>query len=267
MKMTYVEEDSREQKRENYIGIIVANWQRLIRAIGDKDWMPCAQDNGSGLYIHEYYGCGGYGCVFPTNQKGIVFKLTNDPHEAKFVEYILTNNIKLDGIVKYHKIVKLPIRVDGNPVCAIWREEAYSVGRFDGANFFENSIEDLYRASNWLYNHIALDDNYYKSFKAAESYALWAATNVTRGLTNDFKNVTGPKKLAILTQYYELEAKNLADSGYGYEIGETLLKLRKDGILLLDVKIDNVGVAIRHNPKQYVPVIIDPSLAIFMAPK
>lgn len=264
--MRYIHEEKSDQKRENYIGIAISNWRRLLTAIGDENLMPCAQDNGAGLYIREYYGCGGYGCVFPTNREGVVFKLTNDPSEYKFVEYLLENKINLDGIVKYHKIVKLPIRIDGNPVCAIWREEAYNVGEFDGANFFENSIEDLYRVSNLLYNQISVEDNYYKSFKAAESYALWAATNVTRGMTDDFKNIIGPKKIAILMQYYELEAKELADAGYGYEIGEALLKLKKDGILLLDVKLDNIGVVLRHDPKQYVPVIIDPSLAVFMRP-
>ena len=258
--------DWRERKRDNYINIVLENWNRLLRAIGDKNWMPCAQDNDSGMDIQEYYGCGGYGCVFPTNQSGIVFKITNDPTEARLVEYIISNIISLDGIVKYHKIVKLPIRIEGNSIFAIWREEAYDVGMFGGAEFFEDSIERIYNIGNSLYHQISLEKNYYKSFKAAASYDVWAAMNVKLDSPSDYKDVFGPKRLAILMQYYELEAKYLSQAGYGYEIGETLLKLKKEGILLLDVKIDNVGVAKRHAQQEYVPVIVDPSLAIFTRP-
>lgn len=76
----------------------------------------------------QEYGCGHYGCVFPTHDKGIVMKVTSDPAEAAFVAAAMRLGDWPDGIVRYHHLFELPERYRGRRTFALWREEATDVG-------------------------------------------------------------------------------------------------------------------------------------------
>jgi hypothetical protein len=77
-------------------------------------------------------GCAHYGCVYRTNQPGIVFKITTDVSEAHFIKIALDLKKQIDpiGIVEYFKVFALPPETThlNRPVFAVWREEAFNVG-------------------------------------------------------------------------------------------------------------------------------------------
>lgn len=75
--------------------------------------------------VVEEYGCGYFGCVYPTDDPEIVFKVTTDPGEAQFVYISQITNFDPDGIVKYHGITALPTKLRGLRAVVLWREEAH----------------------------------------------------------------------------------------------------------------------------------------------
>jgi hypothetical protein len=81
-------------------------------------------------------GCAHYGCVYRTNQPGIVFKITTDVSEAHFIKIALDLKPQVDpiGIVEYFKVFALPPETThlNRPVFAVWREEAFNVGDAEG---------------------------------------------------------------------------------------------------------------------------------------
>lgn len=95
-------------------------WSRLEAKVG-ADRLPAEPDA-------KVYGCGHYGCVWPT-ASGQVLKITSDATEASLVAAYLAMDDRPQGIVRYHSIYRL----DGlthyqRPVFLIWRDEAWDVG-------------------------------------------------------------------------------------------------------------------------------------------
>jgi len=60
-----------------------------------------------GRRTFKEFGCGHYGCVFPTTVDNMVFKLTSDASEAAFVATALKLPDWPDGMIRYHRIVEL----------------------------------------------------------------------------------------------------------------------------------------------------------------
>lgn len=77
-------------------------------------------------------GCAHYGCVWRSEQSGIVVKLTTDQTEAHTIASMLylkeKNGFDPEGIVKYYAVFALPEQHRGRPVFVLWREEADKVG-------------------------------------------------------------------------------------------------------------------------------------------
>ena len=94
-------------------------WPALRAAVG-----PARLPAGPGA---EEFGCGHYGCVWPT-QSGQVVKITSDKTEASFVAAYLRMG-GVEGMVGYHQIFRLAGTLHrGRPVFVIWRDEAWDVG-------------------------------------------------------------------------------------------------------------------------------------------
>jgi hypothetical protein len=92
------------------------------------EWLP-RQISGKKVRHFQEYGCGHYGCVYPTTQPGIVFKVTSDPTEAFFVAYVLRTKQQVDGLVGYHQVLAIEGESRRNrPVFVIVRDEAMHVG-------------------------------------------------------------------------------------------------------------------------------------------
>lgn len=76
----------------------------------------------------EELGCGHYGCVMPTNDDRVVFKLTSDPTEAEFIKLAQPLGWP-DGIVRYYGVQEIDFQYRRRQVFAVWREAAHNVGK------------------------------------------------------------------------------------------------------------------------------------------
>lgn len=77
------------------------------------------------------YGCGAYGCVFPTLDQKVVLKLTTDASEAEFAAK-LAKELPVPIVTKYHLAMELPsAKHKGRNVYLLWREAADDVGGID----------------------------------------------------------------------------------------------------------------------------------------
>jgi hypothetical protein len=109
--------------------ILAANWTSLCKRV-DRDLLPV----GSPVALWQPLGCGSYGCVYNTSVADVVFKITTDNSEAEFVALTSALNLKHEGVVRYHDIVRVPGRheVPGHDepaqVHLLWRERAYAIG-------------------------------------------------------------------------------------------------------------------------------------------
>ncbi len=116
-------------------------WSR-IAAVVPESWMPLRE----GRKVKEY-GCGHYGCVMPTSEPGLVFKLTTDISEARFVVQAMSLE-QPEGIVEYKGIYALKGESRGvgyghrRPMFVLWRTEAFHVG-FLTRGIYNSSVSAL----------------------------------------------------------------------------------------------------------------------------
>jgi hypothetical protein len=82
------------------------------------------------------FACGRYGCVYPTNTPGIVFKITRDESEAKFVTAAPQLGDWPRGITKYMGVYRLTSNKEwwsdlgaSAHAWVLWREEVIDTGR------------------------------------------------------------------------------------------------------------------------------------------
>lgn len=93
------------------------------------DWLPALSNvspMGEDLQAQlSVYGCGAYGCVFPTHNPTIVFKVTTDDTEAEFAGR-LAQSLVAPICVRYYEVME--ILASGEPTYFLWRESAQDVG-------------------------------------------------------------------------------------------------------------------------------------------
>lgn len=98
-------------------------------------WLPkltgFSAKRGSAIaaHVHEY-GCGQYGCVFPTIDPGVVLKITADDTEAQFAAEI-SPTLERPICVAYRMVIEPDGARDnrGAKVYLLWRESADQVGQ------------------------------------------------------------------------------------------------------------------------------------------
>ena len=76
------------------------------------------------------YGCGMYGCVFPTNDPGTVIKVTTDETEAQFAGN-LSPTLVVPICTYYRADLPLRKRHQEREIYLLWRESAQHVGKLD----------------------------------------------------------------------------------------------------------------------------------------
>jgi hypothetical protein len=133
-----VEERSHDMARREYVRnpawateAVARSWELMEDTIVPA-WRPqldsvkiSAHDRVSGG-VHEY-GCGKYGCVFPTYEPSVVLKVTSDSTEAEFAA-LLANTLVRPICVEYYAAIALDMKRSGRPVHLLWRESADKVG-------------------------------------------------------------------------------------------------------------------------------------------
>lgn len=75
------------------------------------------------------FGCGTYGCVYPTGNPGIVVKVTHDADEVALAKLLMKLGDKAPaGIVRYFGAFNTDMSQGGADVHLLWREEALEIG-------------------------------------------------------------------------------------------------------------------------------------------
>jgi hypothetical protein len=276
--------------------IMKRHWPMLVAAVG-VDRMPA----GPGA---EEFGCGHYGCVWPT-KSGQVVKITSDETEARFIAACLSMG-GIEGMVRYHQILQIPgASHRRRPVFVIWRDEAWDVG---GMIDLPTRGKDHYEKSQARETLLYLD-GFKQHANAAREFlkgrqrrsgdaailaeAAWKAHGDqpawSRGMSlmetrnaGDlyYRRQTTFRKADSWIKGVDRVAAHIAacahlammlsnSSAYGYQIGRALDESLRVGILLADVHAMNVGrIEIDANyPGELSWGITDPGHAMFLDPK
>lgn len=281
-----------------------AAWDRIAAHV-PASWMPQREKRNPASRIEPKiieFACGHYGCVMPTNEPGLVCKLTTDVSEAHFVriaETIETSDRMSDelGIVTYKKIFKLEgLHFKGRPMFVLWRSEAYDVGLL-----LSSQIYIPPRAEDDVKNRFGYDEYHLRNIKAGEkllgnfnTIARFARMSLVKKLkdkdtaeredmlaqiwkayetADDYMDEPhrAPRSLALgvsLRQCLAL-AQEMGNTDVFYPIGTALSYYLEEGVLLADVHMNNIGRDAQYEPGGDVPslIITDPGHAAEFNPR
>ena len=248
---------------------IRANVARIKRAFG-AGALPAVVDGKK----YTELGCGHYGCVYKTNLKGKVLKLTSDPTEISLVNFILNSDDvdETSGIVRYYGLMDLKDTHRDRQVFAILREEAYNIGlladsRADWARkkmvaklntflTFGRIVRDMYKKHGHKPGfdedaELALD-RYGDGRELSEKIPAWIKSAERAGYA-----LAGCKAAV----------EELSQTPDIYTVGETLGWFLCKGKLLADVHLQNIGQVVRpDNYDEPIMAITDPGHAIDVIP-
>jgi hypothetical protein len=124
----------KENKRvsQAWVTTALADAYETMSARVKPAWLPKLSDVHAGrggklVGTMKQYGCGNYGCVFPTSDPNVVLKITTDDTESEFAA-ALSHDLEAPITVDYHTVMRLPVRRAGKAVFLLWRESAEAVG-------------------------------------------------------------------------------------------------------------------------------------------
>lgn len=240
------------------------------------EWMP-VKDPGKKFSIEEY-GCGHYGCVTPTEDEDVVFKLTSDITEARFV--VMSMQLpQTEGIVRYHKIFALKnATYRKRPLFVLWRQAAKEVGFlvhpydlkiYGYDDFQERAIRegkrDIILFKDWAGEAKRVIDRMLK--KAGPEHReemlkrFWEAFQ-DAPVQADPRHYRGLPRIGVaITKCWEISG-SLGSTEVVTPIGAALEFYIDSGILLADVHLNNIG---RDKNDQL--VITDPGHAVEFHPR
>jgi hypothetical protein len=111
--------------------VIEQLWHRLQTETPQRmprlDMLQAEGDNTLVGEVREF-GCGFYGCVYPTVDPRVVMKITTDDTEAEFASNLSPTLIH-PVCTDYYKVVELNLQHDGRKVYILRRQEAHLVGK------------------------------------------------------------------------------------------------------------------------------------------
>ncbi len=124
-------------------------------------WLPKlsnVEESASGLRAHiPKYGCGAYGCVFPTLDPNVVIKVTEDDTEAEFAGQISRSLAKPITVI-YHEAMEIDPGLVGRRTFVLWREAAAHIGelpRFTpDPTYVRSIIEEQHKVAQRAYKLI-----------------------------------------------------------------------------------------------------------------
>jgi hypothetical protein len=217
---------------------VLANTYETLEDMGvPAKWLPRLSDvharRGSAIaaHVHEY-GCGAYGCVFPTIDPTVVLKVTGDDTEAQFAAD-LSPNLERPICVTYHMVVRPDGALDNHDsqVYLLWRESAELVGQI-GKTLGRRAVELInqqHAAAQHAYQLISDVDTEPDAMR--EAIRAWLETCET---------------MARQTQVPELR-----------ELGDGLVEVyRAQQVFFGDIHAGNLGLV--HRPDGDHWVITDP---------
>jgi len=259
------------------LGVAAGTGKRIVQSVWDSiqpDWRPT---------ILTPYGCGHYGCVYPTQNPEIVLKVTTDPTEAAFVQIAQTLGFP-DGIVKYYRIEATAATYRGRTAYLIWRESAYEVGDVFGGIVAITRDADPYlrrtalEASKYLSmfqgyaglirNSIIKSSDPVALQVAAAQFADWAWNEINwEDSVSRIKQYRGPQRLAAAERAALGTAQMLGSTYLFDEVGQALEYYLNRGLLLADVHGGNIGRVRREDyGEEGLIVVTDPGHLVDLRP-
>ena len=245
---------------------VKANRPQLLAACGGERLMPVGQDS---------LGCGVYGCVMPTSDPRVVFKITSDPDEAGFVAAALSEPDQPAGVVAYYAVAELEQRRRRRPVYAVWREAAHNVGAvllpygptsraFHALRRFRIATRALRAAAKRAADRAAfLSDSLSQARSMVQQYRLtYGQIETDGGLVAAISSRRGVARGAAAFAAAEMHAQALSRTEGVYDVGEALLEWIGRGILVCDVHPGNLGNVVRRGVRT--TVITDPGQSLLL---
>jgi hypothetical protein len=210
---------------------------------------------------YREYGSGHYGCVMPTGTPGTVIKVTTDVTEASFVAAYLSmpKNDRPVGIIPYRKL--LAIRSESHlkrPVFVLWRDEAQHVGGHAIDEWIRTGARDFER--EYLRRS-------YRNVERGIGNCLDAARMIRKLVLNKpnakellSKGValmddawdrgsppraapgSTPLRIGWYLSVFDQNAGGLQSEQLGNYVGQALQECLRQGLLLADVHLGNIGM-------------------------
>lgn len=266
------------------------NWEALREKLPDR-WLPIRAPDAklTRRPVFDEYGCGSYGCVYPTRDPEVVFKLTSDPTEADFVALTEKLRLRTPGIVRYHEIFRMEgernrtrmYKRTHSALYCIIRESAEQVGEMESAGGMDawglptpdreqahamlgllKSFKEIAGAvrhgvqelGEEFARHVSSDrchdDPADFLFPAkARRWDSQVDLHLPAWWPDDRKGVLAYHSLLVI-------AKKMEKLPIGFWIGSALRSMLLKGMLLADVHSKNVGVVRRGRDEAW--VITDP---------
>ncbi len=263
-------------------------WERVVAASPKPSWAPRLLPGKK--FSLEEYGCGYYGCVFPTSDPAVVCKLTSDHTEAFFVAAAMSIGEWPEGIVRYYGIYRIPgVEHNRRPLFVLWREAATEVGTvlkspYSGgvtrylpeeeraaAQYDVRSREDFAKSLRLFKEYAGLvrdtlrrAPDRFAMIKESERYEEWAWDFVSRAESENrlppLDRIHGAQRIAGGLTYLERLAIEMENQELSYQTAGALKFYLDEGLLLADVHPGNVGLVESRTGKT--PVITDPGQAV-----
>ena len=151
--------------------VLTKHWRELEAKVG-AGMMPALESGGrylprsmggrpSGKPSFKEFGCGHYGCVFPTmdtwrnhlagvDDPGVVCKVTSDESEQWFVRTCMEQKWEWPaGMVEYLSLAILDDSHLKRPVAVLWRREADRVGKLKSYAFRDDGYDARQEVRLW----------------------------------------------------------------------------------------------------------------------
>ncbi len=189
------------------------------------------------------YGCGAYGCVYPTHDPSVVLKVTTDETEAEFAA-TLANELVAPICVEYRMVVGLAARHENRPINLLWRESAQAVGNIgkvlgDEAEYY---ITEQHAAAE-------------RAFKAAYKYREAQGRQVSSGSLAFFERDLVEALEGWLGTLETIAAQEEVPALR--ELGAGMLQIwHEQRVLFGDIHPGNLGLVEREDGEHW--VITDP---------
>ncbi len=279
-----------EHPQKPWVGRVLSDWwPTLQEAVGSRLMprsAPKPNPRRKPIRLREY-GCGHYGCVFPTGNSGLVFKLTTDSSEAAFVAAARTIQAWPRGMVLYTNVWQLAGEKHGRrPVYALWREGARNVGEllqlYRGGiperyidRFGERDLQDFiasllfYRdAATGILDIVRRSKQPRQLLREVGRLEEWAYEVFLGDLHEaalTLRRSRGVKKVALSIVACSIAADAATDTVSGKFVGDALSFYLDHGMALADVHLGNLGETSRGRNWQL--VITDPGHMVPLSPE
>lgn len=257
--------------------VLNRHWDKLVKTAPSAGGAPLlpqiATESARGKMTFEEYGCGHYGCVMPTGEPDVVFKVSSDVSEAAFVAQVCQLGYQHPGVVHYFRIREIKGETyRKRRVFVLWRQEAEHVGQVGYGKFraelvdrygrrdlqeFERDLGLFKRDASVIRDVVRKSRNVPKLLEEAARLEDWAWDAVRRFPP---RRMSGPQKVAFYRRKCEMHAEVMANTHICYLIGQAFEHYMDEGMLLADVHLGNIGQAIPYDDDYDTPhlIITDP---------